>query len=275
MTKRKPLSKTLRFEVFKRDAFTCQYCGAKAPDAILHCDHIHPVAEGGKDEVMNLVTACNICNLGKGARKLDDRSKVERQRAQIEALDERREQLEMMLAWRDQAEKEKIDVVDAISRRISERGGWGPNETGRSKIRRWLKTYTVQEVLSAADASFDAYLDFDKDDVPTRESWELVFSKIPAFASIARSALTKPYMPRLIYAQGILRRRWEMPREHFVSDMEMILLEFDADPEIFVEVAKRVETYAELVAQSLERAGAALSREDFEARVGRLKKRWE
>ena len=30
---REPISKKLRFEVFKRDSFTCQYCGSKAPDA--------------------------------------------------------------------------------------------------------------------------------------------------------------------------------------------------------------------------------------------------
>lgn len=30
MAKRKSLSKKIRFEVFKRDSFTCQYCGRKA-----------------------------------------------------------------------------------------------------------------------------------------------------------------------------------------------------------------------------------------------------
>lgn len=48
MAKREPLSKGIRFEVFKRDNFTCQYCGAKAPDVILEVDHINPVKLGGK-----------------------------------------------------------------------------------------------------------------------------------------------------------------------------------------------------------------------------------
>ena len=47
MAKRKPISKKLRFEVFKRDSFTCQYCGKSAPDVVLHIDHIKPVKEGG------------------------------------------------------------------------------------------------------------------------------------------------------------------------------------------------------------------------------------
>lgn len=64
------LSKKTRFEVFKRDGFACQYCGATPPKVILHVDHIHPVAEGGTNDQDNLVTSCESCNQGKGARLL-------------------------------------------------------------------------------------------------------------------------------------------------------------------------------------------------------------
>jgi HNH endonuclease len=66
------LSKKVRFGVFKRDSFTCQYCGAAAPNVQLHIDHITPVSDGGGDDPDNLVTACAACNFGKGARTLDD-----------------------------------------------------------------------------------------------------------------------------------------------------------------------------------------------------------
>lgn len=68
--KRKSLSKKTRFEVFKRDGFKCMYCGAHPPGVLLHVDHIKPVAEGGKNHIDNLITACEPCNLGKGARLL-------------------------------------------------------------------------------------------------------------------------------------------------------------------------------------------------------------
>lgn len=68
--KRKGLSKKVRFDVFKRDSFECQYCGAHPPSATLHVDHINPVANGGGNDPDNLVTACDKCNLGKGARLL-------------------------------------------------------------------------------------------------------------------------------------------------------------------------------------------------------------
>lgn len=68
--RRKSLSKKTRFDVFKRDGFVCQYCGGHPPDVVLHVDHIHPVADGGTNDIDNLVTSCDSCNLGKGARSL-------------------------------------------------------------------------------------------------------------------------------------------------------------------------------------------------------------
>jgi 5-methylcytosine-specific restriction endonuclease McrA len=79
MFERRTLTKRVRFEILKRDGFACRYCGAKAPDVVLHCDHVHPVSRGGKNELENLVTACRDCNAGKGARLIEDRSAFARQ----------------------------------------------------------------------------------------------------------------------------------------------------------------------------------------------------
>lgn len=66
------VNSSLRFEILRRDQFTCRYCGAKAPDVQLHVDHVVSVALGGTDNPENLVTACAECNGGKGNRSLDD-----------------------------------------------------------------------------------------------------------------------------------------------------------------------------------------------------------
>ncbi len=63
--KRTQVSTRARFEIFKRDGFTCQYCGSTPPTVVLHVDHIHPVSKGGKNDKSNLVTSCSSCNLGK------------------------------------------------------------------------------------------------------------------------------------------------------------------------------------------------------------------
>lgn len=61
------LSKRVRFEILKRDDHACHYCGATAPDVVLHVDHVVPVALGGSDNPDNLVTACQGCNAGKAS----------------------------------------------------------------------------------------------------------------------------------------------------------------------------------------------------------------
>lgn len=66
------LSKSLRFEVFARDAFTCQYCGRRPPEIVLEVDHIHPQSKGGLDELLNLITSCYDCNRGKSAKVISE-----------------------------------------------------------------------------------------------------------------------------------------------------------------------------------------------------------
>ncbi|OXR40268.1 hypothetical protein B7C42_07693 [Nocardia cerradoensis] len=59
------VTKRVRFEVLRRDNYTCRYCGAKAETSPLTVDHVVPVALGGGDGPGNLVTACAACNSGK------------------------------------------------------------------------------------------------------------------------------------------------------------------------------------------------------------------
>lgn len=66
------ISKGKRFEVFKRDGFTCQYCGRRPPDVILEVDHIDPRCSGGSDDDINLITSCWDCNRGKGRKALGE-----------------------------------------------------------------------------------------------------------------------------------------------------------------------------------------------------------
>ena len=63
MSDRKPISDRVRFQVLKRDRFTCQYCGKSGVE--LEVDHITPVAKGGTNDIGNLITACKSCNRGK------------------------------------------------------------------------------------------------------------------------------------------------------------------------------------------------------------------
>ena len=55
-----------RFNLFLRDEFSCQYCGAKGD---LTFDHVVPRAAGGITSWENVVAACSKCNLKKGPNR--------------------------------------------------------------------------------------------------------------------------------------------------------------------------------------------------------------
>lgn len=122
--KRKTLSKKVRFEIFKRDEFTCQYCGAHPPAVVLVLDHIIPFADGGACDADNLVTACEACNQGKGARSLASVPESLADRAS--AVAEREEQLrgfhEIMEARRQRIEDDVWDVADIFTDRFLKDG---------------------------------------------------------------------------------------------------------------------------------------------------------
>ena len=64
------LPKGMRFDILKRDNYTCTYCGRSAPEVTLEVDHIIPWTIVKKHEPQNLTTACKDCNLGKSAKIL-------------------------------------------------------------------------------------------------------------------------------------------------------------------------------------------------------------
>lgn len=157
MAERKPISKKMRFEVFKRDSFTCQYCGRHAPDVILECDHIKPVAEGGKNTLLNLVTSCMECNRGKGKRKLSDTAEVDKQFNELATLNERREQMNMMLKWREELANLTNDQIDAISDILCDEDRC-LTDYARNKVKILIKRFGFSEVLVAAEIAYDKYV---------------------------------------------------------------------------------------------------------------------
>lgn len=172
MAERKPLSKKTRFEVFKRDRFTCQYCGRMSPDVILEVDHIKPVSEGGTNKMVNLITSCRDCNRGKGKRKLSDDAELKKQQKELVDLADKREQAEMMIKWRDEmldlTEKQAFSI-DRYIRTVSE---WGCSEVGIGNLIKLIKSFSYNEVYEATEIAFDHYYD------GSEWSWNKAFSKL-------------------------------------------------------------------------------------------------
>lgn len=144
-----PIGKRQRFEIFKRDDFTCQYCGAHPPAVILEVDHIVPVAGGGTNEDHNLVTACYACNRGKGAVGLEVVPQPLAEKAA--EIAEREEQLlgfnAILQAKRDRIEDDVWRVVEAWT---------GEAETSHATFRSlkmFVERLGMHEVLEAVDTT--------------------------------------------------------------------------------------------------------------------------
>ena len=148
-TKRKPISKKMRFEIFKRDNFTCQYCGESAPKVILELDHIVPVCKGGKNELTNLVTSCMSCNRGKGGTPLSDTNATEIAKRRLEEMALKSEQLAMMMKWRQELLKTKEKQINMIETIITN-GEYYLKPEGRNKISFLISKYEFNQVYDAA-----------------------------------------------------------------------------------------------------------------------------
>lgn len=150
MSKRKTLSKKARFEVFKRDEFTCQYCGATPPKVILHVDHITPVAGGGQNDMDNLITSCQPCNQGKGAASLSCVPQSLKDKA--ETVKEREEQIrgysEVMAARRERLEDESWQALEEFMR-VFRTDSVSREEF--ASVKRFVETLGIDTVIWAVD----------------------------------------------------------------------------------------------------------------------------
>ena len=106
------VAKSVRFEIFKRDKFQCQYCGRTPPTVVLEIDHVIPVSKGGDDLQENLITACQDCNRGKAARPLDriPAPLVDQMKQKQERLD----QIEAYNAFLTEIRERQIQQIDRI-----------------------------------------------------------------------------------------------------------------------------------------------------------------
>jgi hypothetical protein len=202
-----PIAKTLRFEVLKRDRFTCQYCGAKAPDVLLHVDHVHPESKGGDATILNLVTACAGCNLGKSDRLLSDDAAINKQHAQMEHLAERREQVQMLIEWRAELAVIDDEMVAALGDAFTKATKLKPLESDAATFRRLLKSYSLDEVYDGIEAAADQYI---KTGSATNEVASRLMKALPAICAARRSG-DHVLLGHVAYSFGIVRSRF--PRD--------------------------------------------------------------
>ena len=148
------ITKKLRFEIFKRDGFQCQYCGKQPPEAILEVDHIIPKSKNGSGDIENLTTSCFDCNRGKGAEDLTTLPKEIHERMAI--LKERELQIKELYKFQEN-KKQRIQkdllYLSDVWERLSE-NGYGFSNHIALQIRNLLRHFSCHCIEDAMELSW-------------------------------------------------------------------------------------------------------------------------
>lgn len=163
MAKRKGIGNTKRFEIFKRDGFSCQYCGRTPPVAILELDHITPVSKGGDNDPLNLITSCFECNRGKRDHSLT--SVPESLKSQVDTERERRAQIELYNEFLMEIRSKQIKDIEDVgyywfNHFEKEKDSFVFGSQRRPSISRFLSLLPKAEILDSIDiamAKFHPY----------------------------------------------------------------------------------------------------------------------
>ena len=149
------IGKRRRFEILKRDSFTCRYCGCMAPEAVLRVDHIIPVSKGGTDDDANLTTACHPCNAGKSDIPLGEAKPIPTKGEIVE----RRERFEVQMDAAELAieRRESLDRCVSLVIGTWRDGLWdGYTEPSASSLRNAMQWAPLDVLLNAVDATVNA-----------------------------------------------------------------------------------------------------------------------
>lgn len=159
------VGKSLRFEVFARDGFVCQYCGQRPPDVVLEVDHIHPASKGGTDNTLNLITSCYDCNRGKRAKVITEIAP--RPDADLATLKIQQEagEIDRFLKAKAKRDKQMLLAVRALQSEWCSHLTPDYSPTARILIP-WIDRYGAEETARAIRLAAPAYSNnrFGRDD---------------------------------------------------------------------------------------------------------------
>ena len=185
------ISPQLRFEVFKRDAFTCQDCGRTTPNVVLYVGYKISPEKGGTTELDNLITRCYECFEEKP----------------LERLSERREQLEMMIEWKNGWKTYKEDSRDHVVEYIhSKIEGYTLKTKAKQNVANALKKYGVPKVLDIIDEAAEKSLKYDSEDNLIKDSVEEFVNNIHKFLYVDSQP---PIRQKMLYVCGICNNRFQ------------------------------------------------------------------
>lgn len=110
--KRSAIGNKLRFSIYERDNFCCQYCGKNPQDhdIVLNLDHAISVKDGGDESPDNLITSCFECNSGKSAKSVVIKKEERDIEKELQMANDRLSQIKAMIKSRNKLEQTNAEL---------------------------------------------------------------------------------------------------------------------------------------------------------------------
>lgn len=236
------LSPSLRRRILARDKFTCTECGKQVPRVFLYIDRILSpnTAEeiGSIPEEDKYTCLCESCSR-KHRHKLQTHG--------IITTAERRAQLDLLIAWRREEEtlnEVAFDIIlDYLRPQIKPAYLYKAEKT---KLRNYLKTYDILDILNAIDTAVAKYARFEGDDCLQESVTDLVTkmggilynntlgpidSEVSHIRHICRKNFPDDYNDR--EAKAILHEFVEGLKRNGIEEESYILSELASKPKHF------------------------------------------
>lgn len=212
---------------------------------MLELDHIDPVSKGGANDILNLITSCKKCNRGKSDRTLCDSAVLDKRRQQLEELQERKEQIEMMFEW----QKGLFDLDDEVITKLADFWsenvpGYHLNENGIKSLKKLNKKFELNEIMEAIKIAAEQYLKYIEGE-PTKESVELAWKKVGGICNTRLQEKKNPDIKRLYYIRGILRNRLSYLNEQVALQLLTQAVSLNADIDSLENHAKSVKNWTQ------------------------------
>jgi hypothetical protein len=142
---------------------------------------------------------------------LSDDSAIVKRKKQLDELQERREQLGLMIEWQKglaALEEETVSMLSQVWQELTP--GFMLNDKGKVQIKNLMRKYSVQEIIDAMRYCAERNLVMEAKGLLTHESVNKAFGYIGRTCAFNRQVVEKPYIQNLYYIRGILRNRFRL-----------------------------------------------------------------
>jgi hypothetical protein len=135
------IEKSLKYKIFRRDNFTCQYCGKQTPKVVLNVDSLIPITSVSTNNETELITVCQDC--------CNERQAI--------PVNERQEQIEAYEKFLLERQKEQSIVIEELGEYWSLLcdNQYELNEHGLESLKKFLVHLVPFEIRESMDIAAD------------------------------------------------------------------------------------------------------------------------